>query len=133
MSGDSSMLLLEQTTLFYHDLAFRAFDDSTTGLVDNWVAQIPPKNFKKFKRKASLHSDSTGNIQSSTAVSSEKSKRQVPVPLFAFTANNPVGVNVAVKKEAKQFRVVDDTSSDAEWVYDDEVNATNSVCICVKL
>jgi hypothetical protein len=125
------MFLLEQTTLFYHNLAFRSFDKSSTGLVNNWVAQIPAKGYGKFRRKESVHTNSSGDALSSTVVSSERPKRPAPIQLFLYTGKESDTVDKGPGVKAK-FQIKD-CSSDVEWLYDDEINPSNLVSYRAKL
>jgi hypothetical protein len=119
------MLILEPTTLFYHDLIHtRASTKSSTGLVDNWVVdiQVPIKKEGKSKVSGVVRTGSnrsgTSIPKPSTLASSTTSKHRVPIPLYPFSGRS-TGPN-RVPDTLSDVEIIDDERDWRTRPYSDE-------------
>jgi hypothetical protein len=96
------MLTLEQTTLFYHNFAFRTFDKTSAGVIKSWAADVQSPTF------AGRVPARSSKVSSSTLVS--KASRSKPVELV-LSESKPVQKSTKTPL-SEPLRLIDTSDED---------------------
>jgi hypothetical protein len=128
-SGDSNMLQLEPTTLFYYNLTFRSFDKSVNGFIDNWASDLPPPGSATGRSKVSK-SAITGKISTSrystpTSAAAAKGKAKVKAKVLSTAGKS----ESRLKPISEPLRLLD--TSDEEYLRGDK--QTKNAVSCLNL
>jgi hypothetical protein len=101
-------LLLEATTLFYYDLSCRAYDKSSSGIIDNW--------FSKVETSVDGGKSGNGSTLSSTLVSTKVKGKLPPTKTRRLPTLEAIPVFKPVKRPTKSEPLRLITTSDEEWL-----------------